>query len=792
MPLQQSTAFWKSLKIVTRKRGLVLKHYRPKSDMAALRRIGVSQEVLDDVYTKSLNYNDELLFRNIARFFRKDVATVKVWTKSSTESAAFQRLFNIYHNNDLETAKAKYLELALIFEFYKKGESQLFTGKCSKKLLVKNFSTVNLRRKLTLAGGKADYVQRGNAFFGKERIIWLQKNTDGRITDKFIKISRTGIKIEVSLSFDSKKEYYIAKSEIEKQFEVFLETPQLNANFAKFFTFLRKGTSHNFTLSGATFLDSEFRVSVVPSHNRIANVAELGIYKTNVGTDTRRLEYLTQIRVTCLNKAINRQIFISIMTYREGIFGAILLRADNKKLTSVQRQRLYNDFVADFEIPLNTFLDFKNLSDKEVYKHYLQTLPTKALKIEARSSQALSIYKELVTDNLLDPKSTLEEVSKTCVNSDCSEYFKPSWENKKYCSTCGEILINGKTIELNRIEEKNVALFIKNTFSEGTVSIASKQVLSRRVYVSQVNYKNESADFIPISKQLTENQTEILKFRYPHAVIVTTRDDVNDLTSKGLRAVSLWELAYSIKVENAKLLKRFVVKSRATSLASMRDLCRISVDRITNDSFYKNLNSEVKNLGAELFEADSSVLLDYVFGNCLWLGAKYRGSSLPDGFTAFPMLESNQGCFIWDGKFSEGRKLVMGKFSKNNVYIKDAKANKTIKANGGLKGFVFISNNTFPVSFVRKYLPLTRKKVLKVSFLRALQLHKIVEHYMHNERLILNNIRARRQFVDSMSHLFFSTAKGRKCEIFSDDIVDQLISKNQVFFDALPNRQLNP
>ena len=753
--------------------------------MAALRRAGVSQDIIDDVYTASLQYNDELLFRNLSRFFRRDIETLKVWIKANSPSKAFEKLFNIYNKNNLATAKQKLSELALIFEFYKKGEGQIFTGKCRSRLLPKNFTTTNLRRKLTYAGGNADYIEKGNANFGKERIIWLQKNTDGRKTDKFIKISRERNNLYVSLSFDSKKEYYIAKNELEKRFDVYLETPELEVDFKKLFNFLKTGVSNHFILSGSTFLDDEFRVSIVPSHNKISNVATLNAYKNKIIADSKRLEYLTRIRLSYLNKTITKPIFVSILTYREGIFGAILLRPDDKKLTTVQRRSLNADFQTDFGTPLNTFLEFKDLDEQTIYRYYLQTTPSKSLKIEARSEKALSIYRDLVADNLLDPDDTSEEIAKVCVNSACREYFKPSWDNKKYCPVCSEILINGKSIEIKKIEEKNIVLFLKKVFTEGDVSITSKKLLSKPIFVAQVIYKNEVSDFIPINKELSDNQIEVLKFRFPHAVIITTRDNKDTLISKGLRAISLWELVYSFKHDSARLIKRLTISSRANSLANMRVLCGTSVKRIVETEYYKERNREVKNLGAELFEAESSILLDYIFGNSLWLGAKYRGTSVPDGFTAFPMLESKKGCFIWDGKFSEGKTLVMGQFAKNRRYIDEAKSNKSIKENGGLKGFLFISNNIFPASFLKKYKPLTKNRKIKIAFIRAGQLQKIVEHYMSHEALILNNSKARNQFINSMMYLFFNTSKNRKCEIIADATIEQLTLENETIFNSL-------
>ncbi len=785
MPVQQLTVFWKSLGIVTPKRIRVLRNYKHKSDMAALRRVGVNQIAIDKVYNICLKYNDDLLFRNFSRFFKKDIDTVKVWTNAKTASAAYLKLFNIFHRNSLENAKVRFAELALIFEFYKKGEKQIFSGKYKTTLNLKNFKTRNLRQRLNHYDGKAKYNDKGEAQFGKERVIWIEKKAENKTTNKFIKLSHERNILRVSLSMDSKIEYNIVKNELEKFFNTYLDTPESTKDFRKFIGFLRTGKSTHFVLTGATYQDSEFRVSIGSSNNRIENLTTLTTYKNKFATTSKKLEFLNQIRISYIDKVLNKPVFISILTYRDGIFGAILLNFDDKRLTSQQRRGLNKDFQSDFGLPLNEFLKYEDLTEQSIYKHFLQTISSRVSKIELRSTKAMSIYTSLLADKLIIPGDTVEETSKVCVNSVCPKYFKRIWDAKKHCANCGELLINGRGIEIKNIDETQVARFLKNNFVGGAISNVNKKLLSRAITVSQVTFNNDTADFIPISKPLNDNQIEVLKFRYPHSVIVTTHDDTDDLVAKGCQAVPLWEFVYSIKNNNAKLIKQLIRKAKVQSLTNMRVLCGTSVARVNDIQYYKDRNKEVKNLGAELFEADCSILFDYVFGNCIWLGAKHRGASVPDGFTAFPMLETNKGCFIWDGKFSEGKTLVMGKFSKNKTYIDDAKSNQSIKDNGGLKGFVFISNNQFPPSFVTKYLTLTKKRKLKLCFIRAIQFQKITEHYRQHETMILRNLRARNQFIDSMVDLFFSTSKGRKCEIISDVDIDTKIAADEAYFSTL-------
>lgn len=212
MSLQQTTVFWKNLGIIIPKRARTLKNYRPNSDFNSLRRLGIAHEAIQEVYTLTLRHKDQLLFRKFSRFFRKDVDTIITWTKSKNASEAFIRLFKLYDRSSIDVAKKKFSELALIFEFYKKGESQLYQGSFAKRKSIKGFTTSNLRRRLNRIDGKANYIEAGQADFGKSKIIWLQKKAESKTTNKFIKITIEKKLISVSLSMDSKLEYFAANN----------------------------------------------------------------------------------------------------------------------------------------------------------------------------------------------------------------------------------------------------------------------------------------------------------------------------------------------------------------------------------------------------------------------------------------------------------------------------------------------------------------------------------------------------------------------------------------------------
>lgn len=781
------TPFWKDMGIHVQKRTRTLKGYKPKSDITALKKAGVDPIVSAKIYHKSLSYTDKLLFKHFSRFFRKDTSTVIEWLKARNSSDAFSKLWNILNKDDLDATKKKFSELSTIFEFYKKGEGQLYSGKLGRNLSINAFPVTTFLRKLNRSDPRAKYKHKNVAVLGKKIIIWFEKHGDKK-THKFIILSREYSALRVILSLDSRKEYGIVKRQIQKHFNTFLDTPTERSSFRRLESFLETGRSRHFTLSGASYVQSGLRYSIASPLNRAQNITTSSVYKKQLTNVERKIEALSQFRLHVSSSYIKKPIFISILTYKEGILGAILLNLDDKRLSSVQRTKLHEDFFRDFGLHMNQFLVHKDLTTKALYKHFLQTNELAPSKLELRSNEAMKVYKSLVANQILSVTST-DETSMLCVNNLCINYFLPVWDNKKYCNHCGEFLINGRSVETRKLNEMEVSKYIENAFTSGNSVSLSKKVLSRSITMSQIIYKGMSSEIIPLTSSLNEDQLLILKFRFPHCILITSKNDQSELEDQ-FQTLDLWKLAYSLDHDNGKLLQDAIQKSTEDSLHTTRSLFRQSIKRITNSAFYRGKNKKVRNLGAELFEADNSVILDYILGNCIWLGASHRGVSLPDGMTAFPMLNTSKGCFIWDSKFSEGSNLAMGNFAKNKKYINDAKSNKSIRTNGGLKGFVFVSNNTFPKHFITKYKPLVKNRRLKVSFLRASHLEKIAKHYRQHERLISNNTDAKNKFIDSMVDLLYTTKNDRRCEIISDAQIDNLTSTNNIYFKTLKKGRL--
>ncbi|MDO8270042.1 MAG: hypothetical protein Q7T54_05245, partial [Candidatus Levybacteria bacterium] len=310
-------------------------------------------------------------------------------------------------------------------------------------------------------------------------------------------------------------------------------------------------------------------------------------------------------------------------------------------------------------------------------------------------------------------------------------------------------------------------------------------LLGRKIYIVELRYNGKSACLFPVSKKLSENQIEILRFRYPNLILITSKDDKDGFLTAHVEALDLYKVAQKLLSKDVNYTKQLINKARRNQFNLVRNVADEIAIRFIDENFYKSKNRITKNFGAELFEADSYILLSYIFGNSIWLGANKRGSAFPDGITAFPLTQDKNGCFIWDTKFCETGRIVFGSIDKNAKYVKDGKTNTTIVGNGGLKGFIFISNTDAPNSFSSKFNKIAKGKVLKVSFLTSKQIVDIYKHFKDNEQDISQNSRIKMLFLDSMKSLLFKAKKRKKAFVITDlKITSLLLSNDQKYLSV--------
>jgi hypothetical protein len=786
MSLQTWTAFWNRYEIRTVQRKTAVKNYKPKRDYTALHKIGVNKVIAEQVYNKAKVFKDELFFNKFSRFFRKDPLMITQWFGAPSKTDAFEQLYVIVSSGNMANIHEQFDQLLLILKFYNRGQSRQYEG----ALAVPPpgpFGLTNLLRNLSRLHKNEKYRSFSSTTLNGVNYFGITKEGDRadlRVF-KFIGIAIQANTVKIDTTMHSNKEYNIAKRALEKWLGILIDTPQSSKSLKKLENFLLSGESKNFLLTGVSFYDNNLKLTVSDIYNHPVNVSGSVSYQKKLNNGNNKIELISQFRLYHKGRLLARPVPVDVGTYRSaGIIGAVKLGPKERKLSITKKEELAQSFARDFDVGLHEFITYDDLYEEAIYEKFLEATTQRITHFELRSKLAMQIYQDLLNDKLVSVAGNTEEQTRFCVNNDCDFAFRPVWD-RVTCSNCNQQLIDGKKFNTQSISEESIVTYLVSNFKLAAVTKLSNQLLKRPVYLARIEQNDDIVELLILNSALKDHQFEILKYRYPSLMIATALDNTSLIESKGINAVKVSALIFDCKKSNFAMLKQALVDSAANHLKHARGLCYAAVRRIADDRFYKKGNTLSKYFGAEMYEADVSALLNYVFGNCIWLGANYRGKKLPDGFTAFPLQNKKQGCFVWDGKFGEGRTLQMGAFAKNKVYIDEAKKNKSIRENGGLKAFVFISNKKFPKSFLKKYEPLTKGSNIKINFIKSEQLQSITNHFRRNEKLIYNNENAKTLFLDSMATLFFKVKKGPKTEIIDDTALGALLSGNTKAFAAM-------
>lgn len=778
------TNFWKELEIFVPKPNRTLKKYDPSQDERKLSRLGVSTTDIEYVKKTFESYQEPLLqFHRFARFFRKDTDTVVAWTKSRNASEAFVKLFKKLHLNNLKTAKIYFRQLFFLYKFNERGEGKAFEVQYVGRGSLEKIGSRMFSGHLSKHHENATFTGIPKFKIDSHILLPIIKDSDGKKVYKFIRLKKDGSKVFINIAADSSKEINLIKQKLSHWFNTFVDVPEVAGNLQKLLAFIKTGESDHFQLVGTNYFDDEYKLSVFPQYNQQKNIVSFRPFKQKFASSTTDvLERFINIRISDKEIRTRGQVFVNFYTtFTGGIIGAITLSLDDRRLNAAERKKIREDFEVDFGIPLGKLIRFDNISEDEIYRIFLQNTPRKQRKIELRSEQAFKIYNELVNNKLVTLAFESKDEACFCFNKDCRLKYQRKW-NIKTCKNCGGLMFNDKKIVVPAIDEKSIADFLYKKFGSlgFTVERFKRKLIRRNIFTVEVRNGEKSVCFIPITRSLNDYHTEIMQFRYPNAILITSKDDAHELAnSSQFEVLELYKLIPKLLKDDKPFVNQLIQKTTRNRLHRVRNLATQSIARITDLNFYKEKNKIAKNFGAEMFEADSSILLSYVFGNSIWLGANKRGSAFPDGITAFPLVTTKSGCFVWDTKFCETTKVVLGKDSKNERYIKDGKKNATIKDNGGLKGFIFISTVAAPKNFVTKYRKLAIKNGrTKILFLRAEHIASIFNHYKDNENDIQRSTRVKNVFFDSMKKLLFSTAKKKNAvELYQSDL-DKIFLKN--------------
>jgi len=764
----QWTAFWKSLAVQPEKRSRLSKYsYGILSKRASrpLKNIGVSTEQIEKAVAHFAKYSDTTVFYNFSRFFRIDPATVKYWVGEQDVTTAFGKIVRVFQRNTLKQLKKRLAELHWLHQYNRKGEGWTFEAEFTKRKSIYGIDLARLTRLLNKADER--YTYRGVAKFrvGDELFLCLTRSAE-RPIPKFVVLQRTQDKLLMHISADTRKEVGLIKVGLRNEFGVLIDSVEQSGSFTRLKSFLRSGKSRHFWLVGVTLLQDQFRIMISPKFNVPIQVADYSLYQERLVNMLDPATSLVQVRLHHLPTATRRPVSVDVRNHQTSeIVGAVLLDLNDRKLNRNQRKILQADFQTDFGVPLGTFLRTNDLTGIEIYDRLLQTTLRKGTDFNLRSPGSLKIVRGLVDQGLIEWPVKCQDQPRYCTNRICTRRYE-AVSSGKHCDTCGEILLPGKEITVNKINERRVADYVSGVLSTWEMDhlLLKRKVLGRTIYAIEIDIDGKNIQLIPATKPFSVDQLAIIRLRYEGAYLLSSREDVQSLVAANLGSQELSRFVYELDNKSRARIVRKLNDHAFSQLTHVRNEADSCKKRLADNRTYAAKERRIKNLGAELFEADVAVILRYIFGNSIWLGARTRGSALPDGMTALPVTGNKNGCFLWDAKYGRGQKVRLG------------------------KAMLFISNTAGPKNFESKYKKLLKRHRIgkfKILFVTSKQLLKLYEHFRKFEDDIMSNQAIHNGFVKSMKSLLFSTVGGKTAVKVTDGQVSDMVTSNETQFRRL-------
>lgn len=763
-------------------------------DTKRLKRLGIDSNDIEKVKKAFEKYQSGYMqFHRFVHFFARDIETVQRWSNAKTISSGFIRLSNVFFRKTRAQALAKLSELQVLRELFNKREiiqyQAPFRGRA-----VPNIPSRSLLGKFKQGERNATFKIENFFKFEKALVYSISKKTGSSSkVYKFVLLKKKEDKLLINISRDSTEELNKILWFLSKKLSAPISRLKETPNLSRFINFIKTGNSDSFALFSSDFINQECRISISPQYGRPSNITQHPAYISILPeSDIETLESIIKLRVSNPSILGSTHINLGFLSYKnQDIIGGMKVVLDAKGVSISKRELVRNLFKNDFGFQLDIPLVIE-VEPKEIYKKYLYNPPKKKKRIEIVSDESIEIANRLSLYKLLPQPKQLEETAKKCTYHGCQNKFRDQWTSNKICS-CGNLLWEGgSTIVTQVIDEQNVRGFINKICLENgyTVSVLSRDLVRRKIYPIEIRKNDRALCFVPVTTSLKDDQLEALKYRFPDLVIITSKSDKNNLVEKGFIVEELYSLVYELFERPEAKLDGLLNLVNSNRTSNIDRLSNNSASRIVNDNWYV----DKKSLGPEFFEADITMLLNYVFKNSIWLGAKRRGQALPDSVSAFPIGEINRGCFISDVKFTENITANIGANDKNSKYIKDGKNNQSINNAGGLKGFVFVSNKAAPSNFASKMATVVGQKLIKVGFLTKGQILSVYRHFRLWEHELQMDQRKMELFLNSMDSIFLTPSSYRKRDkilVWSDTEIERILNQNEFEYRKLGTSGLN-
>ncbi|MFA6064933.1 MAG: hypothetical protein WCW44_00095 [archaeon] len=704
----------------------------------------------------------------LSDFFERHRNAIRILFKSDNNATLFLKLAKI-----LKTKKknAIFDSIKYYDEWTKRGSDRYYKIVNFDPKLITKLSKHNkgLLRKMP-AGKNRDlfvYKKLFSNYFGDYYIHIVSKKALGKKTFEPIKGFAININTgRIELTADVDIEFNAILKALEKK-EIYVDRVNLTGKSS---ANLLNWIAGNTPISGFDLIETTFNETELGNAVKLKVSSKQG--KTDISSEIQQLAQRGILKLTDVRQISDFGFYHNKTKSWIWIFsgyGAYQLKLFNRKTSVQKRQTIELDFENALKISLNEFIESEFAEDekKELIKHFLES----SLKKKSQNRDKLSKYAEKTYISLVElgilKKPIKKELKKTCTTRGCNYYQKPLW-GLKTCPVDGcqkPLLITGTDFIFDK-DLAGINKFIINKANEQGYSAVS---IERKI-------KNKAYNFIEL---VDKNKTSLLIYLSPGKKI-----DKKLLTKLEMRCPKLFAIHFEFPIKATELqehnfyninLLDFIWNYSFTDNQHKKDLFS---EAITNQNANwktkiiaqstkakNNLLSPPQDYDYENFEFDCFSLINRMSNNAVWLGSKKRGVSIPDGAAHFKSISGM--CFAWDCKYSggtakrrfDGKTEGPDKFSK---YISDLRQNATIRALGGLKGFIIIANNPNEKNFKKVFQEVKKKsRGVNITLLTKDALLSLFEEYLQNESVMNSSPNGIEKFNEWLLKNIFKKSKLR-------------------------------
>ncbi len=448
--------------------------------------------------------------------------------------------------------------------------------------------------------------------------------------------------------------------------------------------------------------------------------------------------------------------------------GYCKLRIPERGLDFEFREKLIRKFNSDFQIPINKYFLFGegNIDYKTIINFLLNQ---KNVNLKDKPIVYRRTLDQMYNIGLLEkPK---EHPERFCVNQRCDRRYRSTWK-RGLCICEKELVIFGTSFSV-KINAEYVTNFIIDYLNSKNLKFtkAKRTFNKRKRDVIEIYTPRGNVTIIPVKSTKVEPELlDYLRDNEINSVLVPypNTTETQEIRNRKHGVIPVSELVYTKLYEQTK----------DPLLAEINGTIDNAIDRTVNNYEYAIARLEMKSgYDYHLFEKDMYSLIHFISPIAQRLGDDLIGKRVSDGLVSIPLDEERRFCVTWDCKYTSDIYNFREPYKKTVTYLQKLSKLPIVRAFGGLRTFVFISNNPSEKRF-RKFCRRLIKNYKwrgKLVLLRSSQLISLSKHFKSIRYNVTSSPELRSRYYGDLANLFYMS--GRKIHIINDDEVANITNQ---------------